>query len=155
MGQRTIYVREEHEPLWDRAKALAGDDSLSNLIAEGLEYVIARRERAMQLVTLKVKTYAPTGEPIEEHNVRFAGAHRGGSSVASTLEAGPSDFPSYEIYQTVRGRWIVHDTRSQRLWQLASLEDLVDNLHKFQHMDIDLLRSIAEHLNPNRIEDLE
>jgi len=44
MGQRTIYVRDEHEPLWDRAKALASDESLSAIIAEGLRAFIQRRE---------------------------------------------------------------------------------------------------------------
>lgn len=44
MGQRTIYVKEEHEPLWDRARELAGEDSLSAVIAEGLRYVIGQRE---------------------------------------------------------------------------------------------------------------
>jgi len=43
-GQRTIYVREEHEAIWDRAKALAGDESLSTIIARALERFIADRE---------------------------------------------------------------------------------------------------------------
>ncbi len=49
MGQRTIYVREEHEPLWERAKELAADDSLSNIIAEGLRCFLAEQKRKVGL----------------------------------------------------------------------------------------------------------
>jgi hypothetical protein len=53
MGQRTIYVREEHEVLWEQAKALVGDDSISAMIAEGLREVIARRTYEAQFTRIK------------------------------------------------------------------------------------------------------
>jgi len=44
MPTRTVYVKEEHQQLWDRAKELVGDESLSEIVAEGLQRVIAARE---------------------------------------------------------------------------------------------------------------
>lgn len=53
MGQRTIYVKEEHEPLWERAKTLVGDESLSAIIAEGLREVIARRTHEARFIRIQ------------------------------------------------------------------------------------------------------
>jgi hypothetical protein len=44
MGKKTIYVRDEDEPLWERAKALAGDESLSAFIAQALQVLIEAKE---------------------------------------------------------------------------------------------------------------
>lgn len=66
MGQRTIYVRDEHEPLWERAKELVGDgESLSSLIAEGLQAVIAQRERLAAFARIEV-TYQYQNIPISK-----------------------------------------------------------------------------------------
>lgn len=54
MGQHTIYVREEHESLWEQAKQLAHTgESLSALIAEGLRYVLAERTRVGQFARIE------------------------------------------------------------------------------------------------------
>lgn len=53
MGQRTVYVKEEHESLWERAKELAGDDSLSTVIAEGLREFIARRTHEARFIRIQ------------------------------------------------------------------------------------------------------
>jgi len=57
MGQRTIYVREEHEPLWEHAKQLSGDDSLSNVIADGLRCLIAQQERKAALEPIVARVW--------------------------------------------------------------------------------------------------
>lgn len=44
MGKRTIYVRDEDEALWDRAKELSGEESLSSIIAEALKKLISEKE---------------------------------------------------------------------------------------------------------------
>lgn len=41
---RTIYVKPEHQDVWNQAKELLGDDSLSELVAEGLKKVVEERK---------------------------------------------------------------------------------------------------------------
>jgi hypothetical protein len=44
MPQRTIYVKEEHQHLWEEVKKLISEESLSDIVAEGLQRVIDARK---------------------------------------------------------------------------------------------------------------
>jgi hypothetical protein len=44
MGRRNIYIRDEDEATWDRAGALAGEDSMSQIIVRGLKAYVSGRE---------------------------------------------------------------------------------------------------------------
>lgn len=70
MGKMTIYVRDEDEVLFDRAKALEDEGSLSQVLARALKDFLDKREaedQGMRLVTLKV------GEIGLEHKIGFTG----------------------------------------------------------------------------------
>jgi len=61
MPQRTIYVKEEHQKLWEEAKELVGDDSLSEIVAEGLQRVIDARKnihRGFERIELELEGYS-------------------------------------------------------------------------------------------------
>ena len=60
MGRRNIYVREEDEVIWDKASALAGDESMSQIIARALEAYVRSREGA-PLAWLTVEVEDPGG----------------------------------------------------------------------------------------------
>jgi hypothetical protein len=44
VGRRNIYIREEDEGVWDKASALAGEDSMSQIIIRGLRAYVSGRE---------------------------------------------------------------------------------------------------------------
>jgi hypothetical protein len=44
MGRRKIYIREEDVGVWDKASALAGEDSMSQIIIRGLKAYVSGRE---------------------------------------------------------------------------------------------------------------
>lgn len=51
MGRRNIYIRDEDEGVWDKASALAGEDSMSQIIIRGLKnYVSSREGHPMELL---------------------------------------------------------------------------------------------------------
>jgi predicted CopG family antitoxin len=47
MPQKTIYVKDEHLKLWEEVKELIGDESLSEVVVEGLQRVIDSRKAAL------------------------------------------------------------------------------------------------------------
>lgn len=149
MGQRTIYVREEHEPLWDQAKALGGDESLSAIIAEGLREVIARRTHEAQFIRIKSgywldgKVYVPKifrGCPI----LRPPNAH--GDFDASSWHVATTRRGKYVLWleggQGAPGHWYLTDTLAeappdvpQSVLQDASVE-LAKNPQWLTELDI-------------------
>lgn len=74
MPQRTIYVKEEHQKLWEEVKELIGDESLSEVVAEGLQRVIDARKNVSG-------TFNRIELDIEGHTIGFQG-----HEVASTDE---------------------------------------------------------------------
>jgi hypothetical protein len=44
MGRRNIYIREDDEGVWDRASALAGEESMSQIIVRGLKSYVSGRD---------------------------------------------------------------------------------------------------------------
>ncbi len=58
MPQKTIYVKDEHLKLWEEVKELIGDESLSEVVVEGLRRVIDSRRAAldnMQRTELEIR----------------------------------------------------------------------------------------------------
>jgi hypothetical protein len=118
MGQRTIYIKEEHEQLWERAKALAGNDSLSNLIAEGLQAVISNRERTQQIESL-VAEYWDHGVLITK---RLSGIRLHGSPDFQ----GKFSSDSWQIVLTRHGRYVIWRKGSKNddgFWYVATSLD--------------------------------
>jgi hypothetical protein len=105
MGQRTIYVREEHEPLWEQAKALAHPgESLSALIAEGLRTVLAERARAGRFERIEATCWT--------QGLRIVRAFRGVYLVKPGDYADP-EHGRWQVALTPQGHYVIWASGSE------------------------------------------
>lgn len=100
MGNKTIYVSEQDEPLFEEAKSIAGE-ALSSVIARALREYVSRHQqiaKGMKEIGLRI------GKHNAEREVRFIGAE-----IAHWQ--GFSDDKNWwmraEVYQTQKGKWAV------------------------------------------------
>lgn len=100
MGNKTIYVSEKDELLFEQAKDIAGE-ALSSVIARALREYVARNEKkdkGMKEINVKV------GQHNSEREQRFIGHEVGKWS-------GLSDDKEWlmeaKIYQTQKGNWAI------------------------------------------------
>ena len=100
MGNKTIYVSEKDESLFDKAKNLAGE-ALSSVIARALREYVARHEEkgnGMKEITVKV------GQHDSQREQRFVGQEVGKWSGLSDDKEWWMDA---KIYKTQKGNWAV------------------------------------------------
>ncbi len=71
MPQKTIYVKDEHLKLWEEVKELIGDESLSEVIVEGLQRVIDSRRAAVDNLQ-RIELFVGEGEG-QGHTIAFYG----------------------------------------------------------------------------------
>ncbi len=120
MPNRTIYVSEKDETLFEEAKSIAGE-ALSTVISRALREFIARntkKEKSMKEITVKV------GKENAEQEKRFVGYSLGKWSGFSDDEVW---WLEAQIYKTQKGNIAVHlQTVSKatlltnpRLWKLS------------------------------------
>lgn len=109
-GTKTIYVRDED--LWDRAKALAGEDGLSGAISHLLSEWVEKQEAArrqnmgeLSEVELWVGGKGHEDEHAREysHHVAFAGRQIAESDGLTVEQS-----PRIRVYQTKTGKLIVY-----------------------------------------------
>lgn len=88
MPKVTLYVKEADEPIWERARQLAGD-SLSSIVSRALEAYVDEQEsraRAQSAVESEAAPVTLDVEPTERpsRKVRFTGvlAHEGNAGTA-------------------------------------------------------------------------
>ena len=111
MGNRTIYVSEKDESLFERAKEIAGE-ALSSVIARALREFIARheeKEKGMKEITVKV------GKHNSQREQRFIGKEIGKWSGFSDDKVWLMDT---KIYHTQKGNWAIllrHSTKATLL----------------------------------------
>lgn len=89
MGNKTIYVKDE--ALWDRAKALAGKDGLSSLIAKALADYVASREQGFERYRFSV---------LGDQRIAFDG-----KQVAAY--PGDRNVPAFRVFMTRAGKLVV------------------------------------------------
>lgn len=70
MPKKTLYVKDSDVPIWDRARAIAGDSGLSTLVIEALADYLPRRERQLGEVVLQGRL---EGTAVEQQ-FRFIGS---------------------------------------------------------------------------------
>lgn len=100
MGNKTIYVSEKDESLFERAKEIAGE-ALSSVISRALSEYVARHEqkgKSMKEITVKVGTHNSQREQ------RFIGKEIGKWSGFSDDKVWLMDAL---IYQTQKGNWAI------------------------------------------------
>ena len=100
MGNKTIYVSEKDESLFNKAKEIAGE-ALSSVIALALREYVSRHEektKGMKEITVKV------GVQGSEREQRFVGQEIGKWSGFSNDKVWLMDAV---IYQTQKGNWAI------------------------------------------------
>jgi EXLDI family protein len=100
MGNKTIYVSEKDELLFDRAKDIAGE-ALSTVIARALREYVSRHEKqaqGMKEITVKV------GQPHSEREQRFIGQEIGKWSGFSDDKVW---LMNATIFRTQKGNWAI------------------------------------------------
>lgn len=124
MPTMTLYVRDEAEPLWTRARELAGERGLSQFVEEALRKMVATRE-AEALGFERVEFV----NAVDDRRTVFTGRRLGGGP-----EEGPgqADGVTDTVYVTPKGRLVLlrQVRRGGHRWtgyqSFASLEDLRD-----------------------------
>ena len=111
MGNKTIYVSEKDETLFNRAKEIAGE-ALSSVISRALsEYVSRHEEKAKGMKEITVKV----GKHNSQREQRFVGEEVGKWSGFSDDKVWLMDA---KIYQTKKGNWAIllrHSTKATLL----------------------------------------
>jgi len=100
MGNKTIYVSEKDELLFDRAKDIAGE-ALSTVIARALREFVSRHEKqahGMKEISVKV------GQPNSPREQRFIGQEIGKWSGLSDDKDWLMDA---KIYHTQKSNWAI------------------------------------------------
>jgi EXLDI family protein len=111
MGNKTIYVSEKDETLFNRAKEIAGE-ALSSVISRALSEYVSRHEektKGMKEITVKV------GKHNSQREQRFVGQEVGKWSGFSDDKVWLMDA---KIYQTQKGNWAIllrHSTKATLL----------------------------------------
>ena len=100
MGNKTIYVSEKDEQLFDRAKDIAGE-ALSTVIARALREFVSRHEKQAQgMKEISVKV----GQLNTQREQRFIGQEIGKWSGFSDNKEWLMDA---KIYRTQKGNWAI------------------------------------------------
>lgn len=142
MGQRTIYVRDEHEPLWERAKELAAGESLSTIIAEGLQAFIQKQERAREsepVTANRIVLEVLEGSTEIRRTVAFAGRLLG-------------NFEEFEVYETIKRQLLFrHVTGTYKVYHNFEAAAKDPSLAREHYV----LSGVAEVLKKEWIEELD
>lgn len=120
MGNKTIYVSEKDESLFERAKEIAGE-ALSSVIALALREYVSRHEeksKGMREITVKV------GQQHSQRDQRFIGQEVGTWS-------GFSDDKEWwmeaKIYRTQKGNWAILLHQSTKATLLTNPKEWAKN----------------------------
>lgn len=134
MANKTIYVRDEDLPTYERAEEL-GKDSLSAVIAEALRrYIAAEEARAegMEEHVLEVGRWGDQQDDVRKIKLvgRVLATHTHLTGQVSDKRDRGTD---YAIYQTRKGQIVVHWTRWTRWDNEGSIADyaVTDRLPRY------------------------
>lgn len=123
VAQRTIYISDDFGPVWDRAKALAGEtSSLSAVVMDSLRRFVEAQEalkKNYHSIELDARTFTQDGRLIEEHRVRFLGR----PIVVTTYEDELLESEGMAVYLTLKGRWVFYWPSTKRLLHFRNLTE--------------------------------
>jgi hypothetical protein len=110
MPNKTIYIKDEDMPLFERAAEIAGD-SLSSVIADALRDYVRRKGAegaGIREITLEVGTWPGKGEK-NTRKVAFEGTKLGDLTVFSGQTNSRDDRGvDWEIYRTKKGKYLIY-----------------------------------------------
>ncbi len=150
MPQRTIYVKEEHQKLWEEAKELVGDDSLSEIVAEGLQRVIDARKNAeggFQRIELELddravafqgRKVAETDSYLDDHRHYHVAYVTPKGNILIYTEYGDNPFYFYNVYKSVNEASKKMDDDNEPLYPYHFLNDIAEAMggKHFEELDI-------------------
>jgi EXLDI family protein len=125
MSNKTIYVSDKDEPLFDRAKEIAGE-ALSSVIARALREYISRHEekgKGMKEITVKV------GGHTSQREQKFIGQEVGKWSGFSDDKVWLMDAI---IYQTQKSNWAILLRQSTKATLLTNPKEWRKNAEYLQ-----------------------
>jgi len=161
MATKTIYVKDEDLPIFERARELS-DDSLSGMIVEALRrYIKAEEARAEGFQEIIIPVSYTKDESHGWRKIRFTG-----KLLAEAREDSP--FRDYKVYLTQRGKLILYmvfgpivqreaeengesEEDENRLYRIY---DSFDELRNAKIPD-ELLEDVAQKLEQDYIETLD
>lgn len=151
MPQRTIYIKEEHQKLWEEVKGIVGDESLSEIVAEGLERVIEARKIAagnFKRIELELdnRTIAFQGREIastynysfHDHDHDHVAYITPKANILIYTRYGDNPFYIYNVYKSVTEASKKMDDNDEPLYPYQLLNDIAEALGGkfFEELDI-------------------
>jgi EXLDI family protein len=126
MGNKTIYVSEKDEPLFNRAKDIAGE-ALSSVISRALrEYVSRHEERTKGMKEISVKV----GHHNSQREQRFVGQEIGKWTGFSDDKKWLMDA---KIYRTQKSKWAILLRQSAKATLLTNPKEWSKNADYMEH----------------------
>jgi len=123
VAQRTIYISDAFGPVWDHAKALAGEaSSLSVVVMDSLRRFVETQEAVKKnyhSFELDARTFTRDGRLIEEHRVRFIGR----PIVITAYEDELLKSEGMAVYLTLKGNWVFYWSSTKRLLHFRNLTE--------------------------------
>lgn len=148
----TLYVKDSDRPIWERARELLGEESLSAFVTEAISLLVARREaeaKGMRSIELHLGT-GTTDFP----TVTFWGRE-----LVHIRPAGPrSEGVHWWGYETARGQLVIvrQEIRSapepQATWRHWKFPTLLDLLNAVEQYPTQLVVEVMRALGKERLE---
>ena len=151
MPQRTIYVKEEHQKIWEEAKKYMGDESLSEIVAEGLQRVIDARKNAegnFDRIELELDDRAIAFEGREvastynynlsDHDHEHVAYVTPKGNILIYTEYGDNPFYIYNVYKSANEASKKMDDNDEPLYPYQLLNDIAEAMGSkhFEELDI-------------------
>jgi len=152
MPQRTIYIKEEHQKLWEEVKELIGDESLSEIVAEGLQRVIDARKNTegnFQRIELELddraiafqgREVASTyNDYISDHAHEHVAYITPKGNILIYTKYGDNSFHIYNVYKSVaEASKKMDDNNDEPLYPYQFLNDIAEAIggKYFEELDI-------------------
>ncbi len=164
MPQKTIYVKDEHLKLWDEVKELIGDESLSEVVVEGLQRVIDARKAVQgdfERIQLEV------GNRGYSHIIAFHGRHIADYDVADDHRIDQGHPHVHDAYLTHKGNILIYTENGNECeghsegntyykWFNTLVEaDKEKDCCGNRQYPPELINEIAEALGENYVEELD
>lgn len=125
--KKTIYVREEDQETFEKAKELADEESLSQTIAKALKDLIKRKkakEEGFKEITIEVGTW-PADEAKQTEKIKFYGRELNYHEELHDTPGGKEPQTTWQLYQGERGKFLLYKKEYSR-W----IEDIVDTVRR-------------------------
>ena len=146
----SLYISEKDAPIFERAKELLGEDSLSRMVGEAVRRFVEQEEKRQQgfeSIELEIGTsYNNFNQDDDITTIRFTGRELAShTSTFGETSSGDDRGTTYTIYQTAKGQFLLHEENYSR-WQNESNHsqyEVYPDLKKLEE-DADVPKSLIQ-----------